>query len=359
MEALTERFHRVLSLDTHVLGTGIDPVFDPHVERHVGPIAPVQRPARGVVPPSRMPMSLSEWARWREKQPLQEPTPLLTVPTDAPEQRAIPCVHRADPPALGAGDDPRALETRDDAYALETKDGTCAQSAGFGEHLILDTEGFVFGCDGPVAHTSYAMYIEAAIVRVRVIDDAPKCEVVYNKTIAYDIGRTIDGLNRCSSTSDEAAGVRADRKKWMSTYHFAKGCNGCRASGKGIDPHRALEEVREVIASYPYSQVWAKGVALERRFLGGHVNVPVRLRSDQLPLLYDLVDIGCPRFDDLPSDLKELGFSVVDPAHIQEFHPLTKEPHCCVAECLAFAMWMAREWKRDPGMFETRSKHVD
>jgi len=199
------------------------------------------------------------------------------------------------------------------------------------DHFIFDTEGFIFGAGGSRQHpASHAVYTEIAIVGIRTPTAPtapPTLKLLYHEPIRYHVGRSLRSL-----------GPEYASRGW-STFRWAYKCSGCETSGLGVDVREALSSIKEIIAYSPKATVWAKGPAMEERFLAGYADTTVSLKGVDIPRLRDLTQIDCPHFEDLPPIAREYGWSFISQQHLKVYHPHSDPPHCCAAECLAFAKW--------------------
>jgi hypothetical protein len=197
------------------------------------------------------------------------------------------------------------------------------------DHFIIDVEGISFGVGGSNSYKiSYTVFQEAALIRASIKDGVFVREIVYHHRICYDIKKTIEELSELY------------RGKYWSTVRFASQCNGCRLKSEGTPASKAIDDINAIIAKYPGTKLWAKGPALERRFLAGLASVPVVMHGRVLPDVNDLATVGCPRFDDMSKVVRDQAWRFVSAEHREEFHPFSESAHCCAVECMAAASWM-------------------
>ena len=130
----------------------------------------------------------------------------------------------------------------------------------------------------------------------------------------------------------------------MGNFQCSNRINGCGVWSQGIPAKQALQQITSIIKAYPSSSLWAKGPALEERFLAGYADTPVIIQECSLPHINDLKEIGCPPFDAMRKDIREWAWKSVSNDHRCSFHSGSIVPHCCFVECIAMARWLASIW---------------
>lgn len=215
--------------------------------------------------------------------------------------------------------------------------------------LIIDTEGITLGTGGTNRYVeSLAIYTEVAVVHVH----QSNVELIYHKQLSYDIEKTLESYGD---------GVRV---RGLNTYRASQKCALFPMSNPGgTDIGRAREEVRSIIGHFSRSGevetmnepmiigVWAKGPAMECRFLSDAYDRPAVIRREKsFPIIQDLREIGCPKFEMVSKEIRTLAEGFVEEGHYDSFH-LRGEcsdrsgKHCCAMECVAFGKWLlSKEW---------------
>ena len=199
-------------------------------------------------------------------------------------------------------------------------------------YLVIDTEGIIFGMGTTPSgeKKTYNLFQEVAIVKLIIAKGRTQCSLLYNTHLDYSV---TDFIRRAP---------REEQPKLWSTYRVSARCNGCKRSCKGWRIEEALRYVRKIIEENKEARLVAKGPYMERLFLAGMSGWAISASKQELPSIMDLTDIGCPRFDDMSPELQNAGFQVVGQEHLKWFHPNSPEPHCCAAEAMSFAQWMAK-----------------
>ncbi len=204
--------------------------------------------------------------------------------------------------------------------------------------LIIDTEAITFGLGGSrKAKFSCTIFLEVALIHAWTCGTRSGCEIVSHSLLDFDLVNTIKALSTKYQIAEDV---------FWTTIRFGRKFGGCRNFNRGSNVTQVVNHVKEKIKEYSNANIWAKGPALERRFLGGYVDTPVVIKKVNLPWVNNLETIGCPKFDDMTNDLRARSWKHVPIDHSASFHPFSKKPHCCAVECVAMGYWAIDEWRK-------------